>query len=189
MLNMWNEKAAFGQEACGVNRSWCCLSGWGVLKPSSTCLCTNRQLTFNLNYEGANSTTINHFTFFSDLSLFSYLLTVLPPPLSLSLVLSLTLTCTNTHHRGGVESPCFTAALHCVSVCTLQCMVYGHRPDSYYTAQCAFVAPHGGLLASIRTSPVTGVFLSLSHARTHARTHACTQLYSMPNGCYFMPVS
>lgn len=70
---------------------------------SSTCLCTNRQLAFNLDCEGANSTTINHFTFFT-LSLFPYLLIVLPFPFSPSLSVSLSLTHTHTHTRAQIHT-------------------------------------------------------------------------------------
>lgn len=125
-------------------------------------LCRTCITGFNLYYEGTNSTAINHFSFFYDPFLFIYICSLCP------LLRCLSLSLMHKYTLQAREVQCFTAALHCISVCTLQCMEYGHRPDSYYTAQCAFVAPHCGLSVSIRAAPVTDI--SLTHTNTHTHT-------------------
>lgn len=79
---------------------------------SSTCLCTNRQLAFNLDCEGANSTTINHFTFFYALSL--SISAHCASPLFLLLALCQSLSHSHTHmHKHTPQGRCRESMLHC----------------------------------------------------------------------------
>lgn len=90
LLVRWHKVWAGANIVCLKEEFWCY---------SISCLSTNRQLAFNLDCEGANSTTINHFPFFY--ALFLSISVHCAPPLSHSLSPSvsdaLSLTHTHTH--------------------------------------------------------------------------------------------
>ncbi len=92
-----------------------------------------------------------------------------------SFYLFLTPTCTHTHHMGGLESPCFTAALHCCSVCTLQCMVWPQAWQLLHSSVCVCcpslrtVGQCKNISSDRCLSVCLSVCLFLTH--THTRIH------------------